>query len=356
MPGMNAIYEEHDPDDLPPELQPLPDVDWGALSSRAVQRLVDKLPDEMLVDVPGDNRLMKGVLAEGIGIHFDDEVVPTVAGLAMYGLRPTDWLPGMRLAIVVDGGVPQEAAGSAGRLLKHLAEHSVGKRLGQPASRALVGFALAWRSWEDDLCEEGLVLNLTEGVLSLYVPGSVADEVTNPVFAELLWRSGVLPKRKASLKSLDRMLEAVAPEGVVVESEGDSTAFRWRLVERPCEEQMKREPVVETEPAVPVVASLPRPEPARPVPTQVAEGHRSAKDRQAELVQTLRRQGRMSRRQLQERLGWTRSTLRDVLRAAVEAGIVSKLAPHPRSPFQVYEVAERRPNHPRPPARTRWRR
>ena len=50
MPGMNAIYEEHDPDDLPPELQPLPDVDWGALSSRAVQRLVDKLPDEMLDD------------------------------------------------------------------------------------------------------------------------------------------------------------------------------------------------------------------------------------------------------------------------------------------------------------------
>ena len=295
----------------------------------------------------------------------------------------------MRLAIVVDGGVPQEAAGSVGRLLRYLVYHPLGKRLGQPASRALVGFALAWRSWEDELCEEGLVLNLTDGVLSLYVPGSVSGEVTNPVIAELLWRTGVLPKRKASLKSLDRMLEGVAPEGAVVESEGDSTAFRWRL-EAPAAKA--EEDSGQTPSGNRATARCTNPEPQSPRPNRVAargrneerggsevstgetgrytigrpvevpqeavrpDVYRSADDRQAELLQVLCNHGRLSRRQLQEQLGWTRSTLRDVLRAAVEAGNVAKLAPHPRSPFQVYEVVERRPNHPRPPAGTRWRR
>jgi len=56
-------------------------------------------------------------------------------------------------------------------------------------------------------------------VLLPYVPGS--EEVTDLVIAELLWRAGVLPKRKGSLKSVVRMWEVFAPEGVVAESEGE---------------------------------------------------------------------------------------------------------------------------------------
>ena len=60
---------------------------------------------------------------------------------------------------------------------------------------------------------------------------------------------------------------------------------------------------------------------------QTALSERETREIENELVQALRSQGRMSRRQLQERLGWTRSTVRDVLRAAVEAGIAESAAP-----------------------------
>ena len=89
----------------------------------------------------------------------------------------------------------------------------------------------------------------------------------------------------------------------------------------------------------PQIGSPRRSEHVAAAPTEPAGTYRAADDRQAELLATLTAHGRLTRRDLQRRLGWSRSTLRDVLRAAVNAGAVRALAEDPRSPFQAYEAA-----------------
>lgn len=45
--------------------------------------------------------------------------------------------------------------------------------------------------------------------------------------------------------------------------------------------------------------------------------------------------------ELVEALGWPRPSIRDVLASLVKAGQVERLAPFPRSPMQVYQLARR---------------
>ncbi|HMV66463.1 MAG TPA: hypothetical protein PKA64_06400 [Myxococcota bacterium] len=46
-----------------------------------------------------------------------------------------------------------------------------------------------------------------------------------------------------------------------------------------------------------------------------------------------------TRRELDARLGWSRSTMRTVLESLVDAGRVTSEASSPRSPFQAYRAA-----------------
>ncbi len=93
------LYDNHDPDELPSELRPLSNVDWDELDSRRIEQLVERLPDDLLDDVPADDRLVRGILATGIGIRVDDEVKPTVAGVVAFGIRPHLRLPGLRVVV-----------------------------------------------------------------------------------------------------------------------------------------------------------------------------------------------------------------------------------------------------------------
>jgi len=125
MSGMNPIYGEHDPSDLRPELQPLPHVDWDALSSPTVQRVVRHLEDDVLEDVPGTTRLSRGVLALSIGVRRRGEIVPTVAGLVAFGLQPELVLPGMQVQVQVDSRVPDVWVGSLREILRKVGQHPV---------------------------------------------------------------------------------------------------------------------------------------------------------------------------------------------------------------------------------------
>ena len=60
--------------------------------------------------------------------------------------------------------------------------------------------------------------------------------------------------------------------------------------------------------------------------------------REQEVLALLRGQSRTTREML-ERLGWSRSTLRDVLTRLVQSGHVVRSAENPRSPEQSYGLA-----------------
>ena len=369
MSGIPTLYDEHDPEDLPAELQPLPGLDWSALGNRTVQRVVDAAPDAMLTGVPARGRLLRGMLALGIGVRHDGEVVPTVAALVAFGRRPHEVLPAMALEVSVDGGVPQQRSGPVGVLVRHLVEHPVlGPRLGRKAARLLVGSALAWRDWSLDRAEDGVSVTLTDGVLSLHLPGTAYAKVPNPVLADLLARRGCLTRASAAWKHIDKAVGHDVTDGHLVEQvDEDWVAVRWRLRERPRVEPTEVHSRDEQEPATaePPRDELPREKPSKqelpapevPRPPMQPEGYRTTDDRIAELVHVLGNAGRLPRRELQRRLGWSRSTLRNVLEAAVDAGLIRTLAAHPRSPFQTYPVVhDPRRDHPQPPATTRWRR
>lgn len=234
MSGVPTLYDEHDPEDLPPELQPLPGLDWSALGNRTVQRVVHATPDAMLAGVPARGRLVRGMLALGIGVRHGGEVVPTVAALVAFGRRPHEVLPAMSLEVSVDGGVPQERPGPVEVLVRHLVEHPVlGPRLGRGAARLVVGSALAWRDWSLDRAEEGISITLTDGVLSVHVPGTARATVPNPVLADLLARRGCLTRASAAWKHIDKSLGTDVTDGHLIEQvDKDSAAVRWRLRDR----------------------------------------------------------------------------------------------------------------------------
>jgi len=318
----------------------------------------------MLAGVPARGRLLRGMLALGIGVRHDGEVVPTVAALVAFGRRPHEVLPAMALEVSVDGGVPQQRSGPVGVLVRHLVEHPVlGPRLGRKAARLLVGSALAWRDWSLDRAEEGVSITLTDGVLSVHLPGTVHAKVPNPVLADLLARGGCLIRASAAWKHIDKALGRDVTDGHLVEQlDEDWVAVQWRLRDRPRVERTEvhdrdEEEPMTVEPAREEPPKQKRPPPEVPRLPMQPEGYRTTDDRIAELVQVLGNAGRLPRRELQRRLGWSRSTLRNVLEAAVDAGLIRTLAAHPRSPFQTYKVIhDRRRDHPQPPATTRWRR
>ena len=86
------------------------------------------------------------------------------------------------------------------------------------------------------------------------------------------------------------------------------------------------------------------PEPSR-VPTAPARiggsssARQAASSRAVKVVAVLRDHGPLSTKQLQERLGWSRSTMRDVLASLVDQAEVVRTATSPRSPAQRYDVA-----------------
>jgi len=364
MPGKYEIYDEYDLEEQPAELQPISEMDWTDLNSAAVQRMVDQLPDEMLEDVPGDGRLLCGVLATGVGLLYSGEWMPTVAGVVAFGLRPELVLPGMQLEVTVDGGEPEVWSGSLSMLVRKMKRHSIlSARLGNEACPRLVGHAMAWRSWDQEHLGMPVLVEVEGDELVLRYPGAREAKVPNIVLADLLFRMGCNAKASAGIGSVKKALRRAGARLIGIEVEEDWTAMRVKLaarkevageqvmrpmVSRPGPSPVSTEPVLKPRQVEKTAALVAQPAPGK---------HRSAEDRQDELVQILTERGRMPRRVLQRRLGWSRSTLRNVLRAAVEAGKVLALAPSPRSPFQVYQVVREMPDErPRPPAGVRWHR
>lgn len=103
----------------------------------------------------------------------------------------------------------------------------------------------------------------------------------------------------------------------------DWTAMRVKLVaQKEVAAELAEEPlrpmVKQPQPEPVVMEPVPEPRQVQKMAARWAGAastsrHRSAEVRQEELVQILTERGRMPRRVLQRRLGWSRSTLRNVL-------------------------------------------
>ncbi len=364
MPGTNEIYDEHELEleDLPPELQPIPEVDWSDLSSTAVQRIVDRLPEAMLEEVPGDDRLLCGVLATGVGLRHDGAIMPTVAGLVAFGLHPELVLPGMQLRVSVNGGEAEAWSGPLPTLIRHASEHAVlGERLGEASCGLLVAHAMAWRSWEDAHLDAPISMGIEGDVLALRYPGVSGTKVTNRVIADLLCRSGWTPKRSAGLGPVKRALRGIGAKIVGVDAEEEWTVVRIRLA---AAEPSSREPMERIARPVLNERAASTPESRAPAPRRGSERagagvdsappgtRRSAEDRLEELVQILTVRGRMSRRG-SETLALIDVKPEAVMRRRAQALVhSSKLAPrrvHVEAPslkqcerFVVEGVCERR--------------
>jgi len=92
--------------------------------------------------------------------------------------------------------------------------------------------------------------------------------------------------------------------------------------------------------APPAVVAPPQPAPAPPKPSRAPRQYRSAEDRQAELLDHLRSNGKRSTKEIVNELGWSRGTTRAVLAALVDEGLVETTAASPSAPYQAYEACE----------------
>lgn len=312
-----------------PSLLPLPFVDRSEIDSPAVESIA------LGPDPPDDlhDALFEAVLDLGIGIEHESQVVPTVAGVVAFGESPQTHLDAF--AIHVHDGQPTRLQGNLPELLA-----AVGHRRSlidagiADAARLLVAHAFAHR--ETVAPSRPVTLTLTPKVLTLeYEPGP-----SMPALFELLVRRGLLGRRDLGRKRVRKQvgatrLHAFESERVVrivvdlerprpkgPRSASDRRRSPARVVKRPL---ATVRPSVESAPRF--VARR------KSVPKRMA-----LEDRCARLLAVVRREGSVARRDLQVELGWSRSTLRDVLRHLVEQGQLAPSA-ESRSPFQRYRLA-----------------
>ena len=331
----------------------------------------------------------------------------------------------MAVRLELGSRAPVVLRGSMVELLGRVGGHSgLVERLGRDVVCELVCHAFGWRSWQPEHLEEPVRVEVAGDIAMVSYPGVVedAEEPTNHVLCDLLWRQGwvrcpigglgpvgerlrargargpsmrvfdgwtglrvqlprtrAIPTRREARSVVPRRALATGRRGGspapgrTIEPTGKVVSLaRRRAVEptrntappaRPkASEPMRRaspptrRPVAEVQGRLaPGHGEARRPE-SQPIvqraqPPAAAGGSarsravpivpvrvRSAEDRQSELVQVLGESGPASRQWLQRRLGWSRSTLRNVLSTAVEQGRIQALAAAPRSPAQLYQV------------------
>ncbi len=300
------------------------------LDLRAIRRL-DALADlDRDASWKGLSAIELAMLELKIVGQRGDEVVPTVAGMVAFGLRPHLFLPGMRLRYV-DGEGERWIEGNAGDLRAAvLRDKELVRGVGRAAMAELLMNAVAHRDWSAEAEEEPVVVEREGDVVEVRNPGRWEPRKgsPNPALANLLAARDLMTLTSTGRGEVRSWLKRQRGRGVTWVGRGGVV----RVVVEVAAERVQ--PVAEQPIPVAVrpgaLAGPARPRP--PARSRLAE-------RQAEIVEILRREGQLSRRDLQEELGWSRSTLRDVLADLVQEAVVRPLAP-PRSPHQRYALTQ----------------
>jgi len=286
-----------------------------------------------------------------------EEAVPTVAGMVAFGLRPHLFLPGMRVRYV-DGEGERWIEGNAGDLRAAVLRDKVLVRgAGRAAMSELVMNAVAHRDWSAAAEEEPVVVERAGDVVEVRSPGrwEPRNGPPNPALANLLVARDLMTLTSTGRSEVRSWLKRQRARGVTWVGRGGVV----RVVVEVAPERAKpvQAPVVAPAPVSgPLSPSVPPPvvRPPPPAPATrsslpaVAEAgeadeldavvYRSLEDRQRDVVDLLVEGGQQTRRQLQSALGWSRSTLRNVLESLIAEGKVMPSAEPVRSPFRTYSV------------------
>lgn len=244
-------------------------------------------PDWVAGALAGELSVPAGIDPDDVTVEVDGVRVCRPEGLVVFGRRPHLFLPGM--AVLASGLSDRRFAGSLKEVLDAVGEWTpseVERRIVQ----ASVLFALTRRSW-------------------------TAEDRALPVVLELGER-----------------LVVHFPQG------GDELGGRLAMVAG-----LSRDPLLDIE----IWGGRPR---AREgvltvgLPAPQKQAYVSAEERERAVLVALG-DGSRSTGELVGELGWTRSTLRRVLSALVERGVVDQEQPAPQSPGQRYRaVADRCPH------------
>jgi hypothetical protein len=317
----------------------------------------------------------RALVAGGVLAVVDGDLIPTVAGLVVFGRAPWEHLGGLRVevsdgdrdTIVIGDGVSLPA--NVTRALR-LHWHNAAI-VGSLVTRALVG-----RVWSPYAEDEPIVVRRDGRDLDVRWP-SADDDTPNPTLRKLL---GAASARDALAEDPARLGERVERLGGVWDGEevhaGDvvvrltlppdvdaptkaaprvlqnrpapttvQEAPKRVLLEapRPPATAVPRSATAPTSPATrrtdpaPMPVPVPSPRPTAPAAPPVAtQPHIPAASREAAVLALLDTRGQITTRDVIEGLGWTRSTTRDVMARLVSSGAIVSVAPSARSPSQAY--------------------
>ena len=337
--------------------------------------------------------LGRRMLAVGVAVERGRDFVPTVAGLLVFGHRPELFMPGARLVVNVNGEEVVFTGKAAEMVRSALRWKPLTRAMGRELVEPLLINAIAHRDWSVEAEEQPILVTRRGSRLEVSHPGSISRKAPpNPALLSLLVRvgltrgggSGVRHVNKAMKGMAGRPMSLAARRGTVVavlempwrdfaaEDAAEARAREARAVgeggalgrPQPLEAAAVETPALEPAPspvglaaspvaqatpvlgvpptltAPPAVAAPPQPSPAPPKPPRAPRQYRSAEDRQAELLDHLRSNGKLSTREIVDVLGWSRGTTRSVLAALVDEGLVETTAASPNAPYQAYEACE----------------
>lgn len=301
-----------------------------------VRRLVQALPATVDAwDAEEATLRQAGVLApSGHGLDL------TVAGAVLLARDPAELVPGAAVVVGPAGG-PHTTCSAPLRRLVGRAESAAVSLLDHEVVEELVLNALLHRRWS--VPEPVRVEVLDERCLRITSPGVLASRdwqvhPRNPRLVQLAQRMGLTRGTGHMARLVERGWSVDVDErfGRVQLTVREPPPRRRVATPAPrsSAEASTRSSAegVSTRAAPPVVSPAPS-------PTRTATPARPLTARQQDVVDLLQRRGALARADIEEALGVGRSTVRDLLAALIERGVLRQVEDDPRSPHQLYELA-----------------
>ncbi len=333
------------------------------------------------------------MLAVGVAVESGRDFVPTLAGLLVFGHRPELFMPGARLVVNVNGDEAVFTGRAREMVRSALRWKPLTRAMGRELVEPLLINAIAHRDWSVEAEEQPILVTRRGSRLEVSHPGRISRGAPpNPALLSLLVRVGLMRGVGSGIRLVNEAMKGLAGRPMSLAARGgavvavlempwrdyaaeDAAEARAREARAACEGEALGHPqpaghvvveapapvpgplpVVHAQPppaqltpvlgvpptvaAPPAAVPPPQPAPAPPKPPRAPRQYRSAEDRQAELLDHLRSNGKRSTREIVDELGWSRGTTRAVLAALVDEGLVETTAASANAPYQAYEACE----------------
>jgi len=311
--------------------------------------------------------------AVGVAVEYKRELVPTVAGLLVFGHRPELFIPGARFLVSADGREAEFTGCAQAMVEGALRWKPLTKTIGADLVKPLLVNAIAHRDWSAKAEEQAIQVTRRGAYLEVRHPGAIARGAPcNPALFSLLVRVCLARGEGSGMRHIGEVMRGLDGRPMSLAARGGTVVA---VLEMPWQAAPVDQPLGTAAPAPPPAApvavvrpqaepppvglappqpvvpkpdpvSAPAPAPAPPEPPQPEpqprrpREYRSREDRQAELLEYLRSHGQQTTRELLKALGWSRATTRSVLAALVDDGLVGTTAATPNAPHQAYEACE----------------